>query len=45
MVASAEVAGLPMTSLLRGTPCLGISRSDEPGNAPPDLEIRLSQLV
>ena len=35
--ASAEVAGLPMTSLLSGKPFLGISKSDEPGNPPPEL--------
>ena len=35
--ASAAVAGLPMTSLLRGMPFLGISKRDEPGNAPPEL--------
>ena len=35
--ASAAVAGLPMTSLSSGMPFLGISNSDVPGNAPPEL--------
>ena len=35
--ASAAVAGLPMTSLSSGMPFLGISKREEPGNAPPEL--------
>ena len=43
--ASAAVAGFPITSMLRGMPFLGISSSAVPGNAPPEVLIRLSHVV
>ena len=45
LVASAAEPGLPMTSLLRSTPFFWISKTDEPGNAPPDWVRRPSQSV
>ena len=43
--ASAAVAGFPMTSMSSGMPFLGISSSAVPGNAPPEVLMRLSHVV
>ncbi len=43
--ASAAVAGFPITSMLSGMPFFGISSSAVPGNAPPEVLIRLSHVV
>ncbi len=45
LVASAAVPGLPMTSLLRSTPFAWISKTEEPGKAPPDVVSRPVQSV